>query len=134
MKWHGPYGLQPPMSQFFRDFVAAAAQPLDPGYVDDGRMVFYVTDPADGIPKPLGSFPVEDLGDGWHRRGSFVWADFGKLDLGIVRESTLAAARNPDPPFFTELGVEAALATTRRLDEMRFREWAAMPDFRWGDE
>lgn len=38
-------------------------------------------------------------------QGAYTYLDCGVLDLGIVRESTLAAARNPDPPFFSELGL-----------------------------
>lgn len=60
---------------------------------------FFAAD-DDGVLRPLSSFPVEDLGDGWTRQGPFIRADHGELDLGIVREETLAAA---DPPTLAEV-------------------------------
>lgn len=49
--------------------------------------VFFCTDPETGELRPLSDFPIEDLGDGWHRQGCFTYCDRGSLDLGIVREA-----------------------------------------------
>lgn len=118
--WHGPYGVgRAPADPFWQDLIAASTRLIDPASPDDRRLVFSfrVADPTTGEMKPLASYPVEDLGGGMHRRGSFVYSDVGKLDLGIIREET----RETDDP----IGWVAAAAEAIR------EQLPPRPAFRW---